>query len=139
MYQSLTNKLINGITTCANETELRGLWLHELQNSLDIQFQAERLHNDAHYNGVIIEFKAAGLFKGNPHGATFVGAVQQLDGYIQRRSMNEGLDPSDYIGITTDGMHIAFAFMQYDKKTKRHVINPRHLMPVSCAAPPAPA
>ena len=130
MYQSLTNKLINGITTCANETELRGLWLHELQNSLDIQFQAERLHNDAHYNGVIIEFKAAGLFKGNPHGATFVGAVQQLDGYIQRRSMNEGLDPSDYIGITTDGMHIAFAFMQYDKKTKRHVINPRHLMPV---------
>lgn len=130
MYQELTSKLINGIATCVNETELRDLWLRELQNTLGIRFHMEREHNDAHHNGVIIEFKIAGLFRGNPQGAAFNGAIQQLDRYIQQRSIGEGLDPSDYIGIATDGKHIAFAFMQYDKTAKCHFITPRHLMPV---------
>ena len=64
MYQELTDRLTSGVARCVTEEEVRFLWLSELKSALGVQFQAERERNDAYYNGVVIEFKNAGLFGG---------------------------------------------------------------------------
>ncbi|OWK41164.1 N-6 DNA Methylase [Pseudomonas oleovorans subsp. oleovorans] len=125
MYQELTDRLTSGVARCVTEEEVRFLWLSELKSALGVQFQAERERNDAYYNGVVIEFKNAGLFGGKTSSPAFKEAVyDRLDKYIKRRSESEGEDSADYIGIATDGRHVAFAFMQDDQ------IVHRHLMPI---------
>ena len=125
MYQELTDRLTSGVARCVTEEEVRFLWLSELKSTLGVQFQAERERNDAYYNGVVIEFKNAGLFGGKTSSPAFKEAVyDRLDKYIKRRSESEGEDSADYIGIATDGCHVAFAFMQDDQ------IVHRHLMPI---------
>lgn len=125
MYKEMTQKLKDAIANCATEEEVRFLWLSELKNELNINFHAERDRNDAYYNGVVIEFKKAGLFGGNISSAPFKEAVfDRLDKYIRRRSKSEGEDLADYIGIATDGYHVVFAFIEEDE------IEHRHLMPV---------
>ncbi len=92
------------------EEEVRLGWLHEIQNELEINFHAERGRNDASYNQVIIEFKDKGLFKASTNSRKFKEAVyDRLGKYIPTRATDDGLDPSDYIGIAIDGDHIAFA------------------------------
>lgn len=44
--------------------EVRFLWLSELKKRIGRAIWAERERNDAYYNGVVIEFKNAGLFGG---------------------------------------------------------------------------
>ena len=113
MYQELTDRLTSGVARCVTEEEVRFLWLSELKSALGVQFQAERERNDAYYNGVVIEFKNAGLFGGKTSSPAFKEAVyDRLDKYIKRRSESEGEDSADYIGIATDGRHVAFITAQ---------------------------
>ncbi|GGG81975.1 Eco57I restriction-modification methylase domain-containing protein [Paenibacillus radicis (ex Gao et al. 2016)] len=126
MIETLTTALIKGISLCITEEEVRLLWLSELKNGLNINFQSERERNDAYYNGVIIEFKNVGLFGGKVTSPAFKEAIQdRLKKYIFTKSVTEGLDPSDYIGIATDGVHVAFAHI------KNNDIQHGHLMPIN--------
>ncbi|WP_215843311.1 N-6 DNA methylase [Acidithiobacillus montserratensis] len=126
MLHQLTQNLQEGANRSVTEEELRLTWLHELQNFLGITFQAERGRNDASYNQVIIEFKSTGLFGGRDTSAAFREAIHdRLKKYILAKAANEGLDPGEYIGIATDGKHIAFAYI--NNGTIAH----GHIMPVS--------
>lgn len=126
MHKQLTERLLASAKRSATEEELRLAWLHELQNALGVIFQAERGRNDASYNQVIIEFKSAGLFGGRDTSPAFKEAIHgRLKKYILAKASQEGLDPSDYIGIATDGLHVAFAYI------KSGEIEHGHLMPLS--------
>lgn len=93
-----------------NEAELRGGWVETLQRALNIRFDLERGRRDSSYNNIIIEFKDKGFFNGSVDSAKFKEAMDdRLAKYIPRTARQEGLDPSDYIGIATDGNHLAFA------------------------------
>jgi hypothetical protein len=113
----------------ANEEEVRKSWLKHIENETGIKFHAERGRNDASYNQVIIEFKDRGLFKGSSTSVSFREAIfDRLAKYIPRRAKAEGIPPEDYIGIATDGDHIAFAFY------KAGAIEHRNLLPFNAAS-----
>jgi hypothetical protein len=126
---SLFQRLKKDSHNWANEEEVRKSWLKHIENELGINFHAERGRNDASYNQVIIEFKDKGLFNGSDKSASFKEAIyDRLDKYIVRRAKSEGIPPEDYIGITTDGDHICFAFH------KDGTIAHRNLLPFSEAS-----
>lgn len=112
LYQSLYDKINNSKNRWANEEELRISWIRELSDSLEIELQAERSHNDLSYNNVIIEFKARGLFNGKTTSPAFKEAIyDRLRPYIRKKAVKEDLAEEDYIGIAIDGDHICFAHM----------------------------
>ena len=93
-----------------NEEEVRFGWMSTIQSALHITFDLERSRRDSSYNNIIIEFKDKGLFQGKTTSAKFIEATEgRLARYIPRAAQQDGLDPSDYIGIAIDGDHIAFA------------------------------
>lgn len=93
-----------------NESELRAGWISVLEQALGITFDLERGRRDLSYNNIIIEFKDKGLFNGRADSAKFKEALDdRLAKYISRLAAQQGLDPSDYIGLATDGVHLAFA------------------------------
>lgn len=123
MIKQLTQNLKKRAANCVTEEELRLAWIHELQNSLNVTFHAERGRNDASYNQVIIEFKNKGLFGGKDTSPAFKEAVHdRLKKYILAKAVQEGLDPSDYIGIATDGMHVVFAYIKHGDIEHGHLI-----------------
>jgi hypothetical protein len=129
MHKKLAKDLIDVAKNCANEAELRLAWLPILEKYFDVRFEAERQHNDAYLQGVVIEFKDVGLFKGREDSSAFKEAVDiQLQKYILARAKSEGDEPENYIGIATDGLHIVFAHM------KDGHIYYEHLLPVGPAS-----
>lgn len=126
---TLFSKLKKDSHNWATEEEVRKSWLKHIENELGITFHAERGRNDASHNQVIIEFKNKGLFKGSIKSAAFKEAVyDRLYKYITRRASFEGVPAEDYIGITTDGDHICFAFCNNGR------ITPRSLLPLNEAS-----
>jgi hypothetical protein len=116
LFADLYKKLQAKRSSWANEEELRLGWIMALTDALGIDFHAERGRKDSSYNNVVIEFKDRGLFKGKISSPSFKEAIyKRLEPYILKTSDDEGIDPSDYIGIAIDGDHICFAQV-VDKK-----------------------
>lgn len=110
MFSELYGELESKRSGWANEEELRLGWIMALTKTLGIDFHAERGRKDSSYNNVVIEFKDRGLFKGKDSSPSFKEAIyKRLEPYILKTSVAEGVDPSDYIGITIDGDHVCFA------------------------------
>jgi hypothetical protein len=129
MHKKLAKDLIDGAKNRANEAELRLAWLPILEKYFNVKFEAERQHNDAYLQGIVIEFKDVGLFKGREDSSAFKEAVDiQLQKYILARAKSEGDEPENYIGIATDGLHIVFAHM------KDGQIYYEHLLPIGPAS-----
>lgn len=126
MSKTILTKLKRATAACITEEEVRIAWLTVLSRALSITFEAERGRNDAAYNQVIIEFKNKGLFKGSTTSRSYKEAVDdRLKKYILKKASDQGLDPSDYIGIATDGDHVVFAHIRGAD------IVPGHLMPLT--------
>jgi hypothetical protein len=116
MYCDLYKELEEKSRDCITEEEVRLAWSNTFSKMLGINFKAERDHNDASYNQIIIEFKNKGMFKGKAGSAKFNEAIHdRLHKYILRKSKNEGLDQGEYTGIASDGDHIVFCYMKDDK------------------------
>ena len=91
-------------------------WIRAIESAVGVKLHAERDHNDSDYNQVIIEFKNKGLFHGSVNSHYFKVAKEELFKYIYAKANKEGLNPDNYIGITTDGEYIAFAHIAPDSK-----------------------
>ena len=110
----------------SNEEEVRAEWLIALRAATGLTLHAERNRVDTSYNNVFIEFKDAGTFKGRTDSAKFQEATQErLLPYIQKAAVKIGSDESDYIGIATDGRHLAFA------QVREGIIYSDQLLPVN--------
>ena len=110
MFRSLYETLEEKRHHWANEEEVRQGWILALSYALKIYFHAERGKKDSSYNNVVIEFKNRGLFQGRTNSPAFKQAMaERLKPYILKTAVEDGVDPSDYIGIAIDGNHIAFA------------------------------
>jgi hypothetical protein len=129
LFSGLYEKLDAQRAGWANEEELRQGWIIALTETLGINFHAERGKKDSSYNNVVIEFKDRGLFKGKTSSPKFKEAIyERLKPYILKTSAEDGVDPSDYIGIAIDGDHICFAQVADGEITHGH------LMPLSYAS-----
>ena len=108
------------------EEEVRFAWNKALEDATGLHLFAERGHNDASYNHVIIEYKAPGYFKGKKNSPAFLNATKErLLPYIVKKAAQTKIPESDFIGIAIDGEHICFAqIINGDIKTQ-------HLMPFS--------
>lgn len=126
MLNDLYNSLLSAQHRSENEAELRGNWVEQIRAHLGIEIKVEKNRIDAARNNVIIEFKSPGAFSGRITSPAFQEAINyRLDPYIQTRSTSEGLPEEEYIGIATDGYHIAFAFR------KNETIQHGPLLPLS--------
>ena len=115
MYHDFYNKLKNGLLQCDNESEVAQAFVKAF-DSVNIQLRSEIDKNDASYNNVIIEYKDKGFFNGSANSAKFKEAIDdRLYKYIKRKAIKEGEEQDYYIGIATDGVHIAFCSMSNDK------------------------
>ncbi|UVO07146.1 hypothetical protein LW347_14685 [Pectobacterium polonicum] len=108
------------------EEEVRFAWNKALEDATGLHLFAERDHNDASYNHVIIEYKAPGYFKGKKGSSAFLNATKErLLPYIVKKAAETKIPESDFIGIAIDGEHICFA------QVIDGDINTQHLMPFS--------
>ena len=121
----LTYELNAATSKAKNEEELRFAWVRLLSDFFHINFSMEELHNDAYYAGIIFEFKDVGLFKGRITSRAFKEAIHdRLYKYITSRSKHESVTDEEYIGVATDGKHLAFAYV------KNRQIHHGQLLPV---------
>jgi len=105
-YRSLAAKRRH----CETEAELRQVWLGALEAASGLAFHLERDNKDGSRNHIVLEFKTPGAFRGRSNTAKFKEATEhRLLPYILRESARTGIPAADYIGIATDGDHIAFA------------------------------
>lgn len=96
-----------------NEEEVRVGFLAALSHALGAPLEAERNHRDSSFNNLVIEFKAPGAFKGNAFSEKFDEALnRRLLPYILKLAYRENINPNEFIGIATDGMHVGFAHVQ---------------------------
>ena len=124
MYSSLTQDLISSIKKGASEEAVRVAWLSILNRHFNITFSPEDRRNDAYLGGIIIEFKKAGSFSGREDSSFFKEAIyDRLAKYIPDRAKVEGNEPEDYIGIATDGKHLAFAHMKNGHIYHEHLVS----------------
>lgn len=97
-----------------NEEELRLAFVAAAVSKLGLRdLKMERGRQDVRRQHVVIEFKAKGLFNGSKASAKFGEAAKQLvERYIPAQAALDGADPSDYVGVCFDGVHLAFAFVE---------------------------
>ena len=123
MYNSLTQDLNASFKKNAPEEAIRVAWLSILNHYFNVTFKPEDRRNDAYLDGIIIEFKKAGSFNGREDSSFFKEAIyDRLEKYIPDRASLEGNDPEDYIGIATDGKHLAFAHMRNGQIYHEHLV-----------------
>lgn len=121
MYQEFYDKLKSDLLPCDNESEVAQAFVKAC-DSIKIKLRSEIDKNDASYNNVIIEYKDKGFFNGSANSAKFKEAVyDRLYKYIMRKAAKEGEEQEHYIGIATDGVHIAFCSMANDMITHEHL------------------
>jgi len=108
------------IRTSANEEELRSAFNAAAISKLKIRdLKLERGRQDVRRNRVIIEFKDKGLFRGSKSSSKFQEALNQLvNNYIPTQATKDGRSTSDYIGICFDGLHLAFVFIEPNKRIR---------------------
>lgn len=112
MYTDIYLFLDKARNNWKTEEEVRIGWCYAIKKQLNIELHAERDRSDASHNQVIIEFKNKGMFNGKSSSLKFKEAIyNRLEKYIYRKSINDGLSETRYIGIAIDADHIAFAYI----------------------------
>lgn len=122
IFDRISSRRQNWIT----EEEVRKGWLLALEETLNIEFHAERRRNDASFRHVVIEFKNNGLFNSSTNSSAFKEAIyERLLPYILTRAQSENIHSETFLGIATDSHHIVFSTV------KNGNIFPGPLMPVN--------
>jgi SAM-dependent methyltransferase len=106
--------------TASNEEELRASFNAAAVRVLDIRdLKLERNRQDLRRNRVILEFKGKGSFHGSKASSKFQEALSKLTtDYIPNQARLDDRHVSDYIGVCFDGCHLAFVFIEANRRIR---------------------